>query len=345
MALPELAKFRHIARVLMLRGAFALAEKRFDDATETARVMLELGQRVGEGNLLIQRLVGVAIGALGLELVMLNALEPGSPNMYWALTDLRSPMVDMVPAIRYELSYLDRAVPELRDIESGRLSPESAGSVWVRVLEIQSQATSIPGATASRTQGQLAGAGATALLFPQAAAWMRAQGQTQEEIEALPASYVTLRYAIATHREKTDKLLSVLSLPSEEAQRVLTTMESDRPSRFNPMAMISDILRPTISRPMQSQTQIQRQVAMLRVAELLRLHAATTGSLPASLAEITVAPVPKNPANGREFLYTLKDGMAIICTEPPPQPAPGQDPDLADTRPYFSELRVTLRRE
>jgi hypothetical protein len=82
---------------------------------------------------------------------------------------------------------------------------------------------------------------------------------------------------------------------------------------------------------------------MLRTVELLRLHAASTGSLPATLEEIRVAPIPENPETGRPFVYVLKDGVGIITAIASDTHPPGAPAGEKDTRPPLSEMRVTLR--
>ncbi len=341
--LPDLARYRHITRLLRLRAAYMIATGRHDDAFETARVMIEMGRRVGQGPTLIDRLVGVAIVASGLETLMELSTTPGAPNLYWALTDLPSPVVDMTEAIRLELGFIDRAVPELREIESGRLSPESALTVWTRISDVYTEA--LPDADkGSRRQEARLGLGVmNAMLFPEAARWMQSTGKTPEQIAALPVSYVTLRYAIASYRERNDRLLAAASLPPAQARAILDSTVQPASSRANLLAGLSDILQPALGRTISIHQHIARQVAMLRTVELLRLHAASTGSLPATLEEIRVAPIPENPETGRPFDYVLKDGVGIITAIASDTHPPGAPAGEKDTRPPLSEMRVTLR--
>jgi hypothetical protein len=55
-----------------------------------------------------------------------------------------------------------------------------------------------------------------------------------------------------------------------------------------------------------------RQFAALQAVEAVRMHAATTGKLPATLAEITVVPVPPNPITRQPFPYELLDSEAVL---------------------------------
>ena len=62
----------------------------------------------------------------------------------------------------------------------------------------------------------------------------------------------------------------------------------------------------------EAQVRVQRDIDALRVVEAIRMHAAQTGSLPATLDEIKVVPVPVNPATSKPFSYQLKAGTATL---------------------------------
>ena len=66
-------------------------------------------------------------------------------------------------------------------------------------------------------------------------------------------------------------------------------------------------------------------MAQLRAVEAVRLHAATmNGSLPETLAEVTVVPVPDDPLTGKPFEYA-RSGDTFTLTAPAPvglTPAP-----------------------
>ena len=62
-----------------------------------------------------------------------------------------------------------------------------------------------------------------------------------------------------------------------------------------------------------TELRIDRHVAVLRVIEALRLHAAAhNGALPESLSQITEVPVPNDPATGEPFIYRAADSAAIL---------------------------------
>jgi hypothetical protein len=54
------------------------------------------------------------------------------------------------------------------------------------------------------------------------------------------------------------------------------------------------------------------QLNALQAIEAIRMHAAETGKLPQSLQEITIVPVPKNPATEQDYQYRLDGDTAIL---------------------------------
>ena len=118
MLLPEVQQMRMLARALHVRIRGQLADKRFDDALKTAKTMLAMARHFSEHPALISHLVGIAIGFITLEPLEEMIQQPGSPNMYWALTTLPKPLVPLHKGIqgermmwRSELKILREDVP------------------------------------------------------------------------------------------------------------------------------------------------------------------------------------------------------------------------------------------
>jgi hypothetical protein len=68
---------------------------------------------------------------------------------------------------------------------------------------------------------------------------------------------------------------------------------------------IAAILLPAVSQVLHAEVRMGRNRAALQTIEAIRMHAAVHGRLPANLNEITVVPVPANPATGQPFEYKL----------------------------------------
>ena len=79
---------------------------------------------------------------------------------------------------------------------------------------------------------------------------------------------------------------------------------------------------------------LDRKIAALRVIEALRLHAAAKGGLPDKLDEVTVAPLPLDPATGKAFEYKREGNNATLTSR-----IPGEDVAVSGLR-----YRITLRK-
>jgi hypothetical protein len=99
--------------------------------------------------------------------------------------------------------------------------------------------------------------------------------------------------------------------------------------------VLARMLLPALGRATDRFAELDRQFAMLRCVEAIRLHAAHHGlELPGSLDEIKVVPVPADPMTGLPFIYRL-NGRTIVLDAPPV-------PEGAARRPTTYEL--TFRR-
>ena len=113
----EVQTCREIANLLNLRCRLELSEGKFEDALYTLQTGLALARNVGNSDTHISNLVGIAIAA-----IMFNRVEelmqiPGSPNLFWALTALPQPFIDIRRSMQVELNTIYRSFPQLRELE------------------------------------------------------------------------------------------------------------------------------------------------------------------------------------------------------------------------------------
>jgi hypothetical protein len=91
---------------------------------------------------------------------------------------------------------------------------------------------------------------------------------------------------------------------------------------------LTSLLLPAVSGVMQAEVRMARNLAALQMIEAIRMHAAAGGGkLPAALAEVTIVPVPRNPATGEPFPYTFGTvaGTATLDVPPVSGQTPQQD--------------------
>jgi hypothetical protein len=79
------------------------------------------------------------------------------------------------------------------------------------------------------------------------------------------------------------------------------------------------MLLPAVSAAKAAEARIERDIAILRVFEAIRLYgAAHGGKLPDKLSDIAEVPIPNDPMNGTAFIYHRIHDTAILESPAPP---------------------------
>jgi hypothetical protein len=99
--------YRSLAYVLAVQARLQIVQGQYDDAVSTIRTGLTMSRNLGNSLTLIQGLIGTAIAAVMLEPTKDLIQMPDSPNLYSALGDLPSPLVDMNKALEAEMANIE----------------------------------------------------------------------------------------------------------------------------------------------------------------------------------------------------------------------------------------------
>src|SRR5262249_14110973 len=102
-----------------------------------------------------------------------------------------------------------------------------------------------------------------------------------------------------------------------------------------PLLPLSRLLQPALGKVLNARVRLDRRIAALTTIEAIRLHAAATGQLPASLDELRGAPPPLDPATGKPFAYSRAGDKALLSG---PGLA-GEKPNKSNTISYVLTLR------
>jgi hypothetical protein len=323
--LDEIQGSREVANLLQLRCRLELSEGKFDDAVHTLQTGFALARHLGEGDTLIQSLVGCAVAT-----VMLGRVEewvqiPGSPNLYWPLTALPAPFVDVRRTVRVELGTVYRSFPALRELGRARdFTPLSRAEVE-RITEglLKSWDIYAGGQGTGPDWPKRMGVAALAVkYYPDAKRYLLEHGARPEQVEAMPAVQAVLLYYLDQYNRRRDDVLAWMNLPPWQAREGLgrNFRESVRAARDSGNVLLA-LLMPAVERAHEAGVRVDRQIAVLRCAEALRLYAAAhEGAPPAKLADVPV-PLPLDPVTGQGFdgFYRTEDGKAVL--EMPPMPA------------------------
>jgi hypothetical protein len=257
--------------------------------------------------------------------VMLNQVEewvrtPGSPNLYWALTNLPQPFVDLRKPMQGERLMLDNLMPGLREALADLKAPP------MPVDKLQEMVAKLIQASGSRQPPPvLFVATLVAKKYGPAKEFLRQQGRTAEQIEAMPALQAVLMCDVAHYDRLFDEMLIVQGLPPETLLQAMVQFDRrlrDEVGRAGgPQGSVAFLLLPAVARVYSASVRLDRKINVLRCLEAIRLYAAAHGKLPDKLTDLEV-PIPMDPMTGKPFDYRLDGGKAHMnATAPPGEPA------------------------
>ena len=311
--LPDTQGMRTLSRVLTLATRFAIAEHRYDDAINYARMNYKLGQDVGSQKFLVSNLVGIAVVGMGNQTMIDLIAAPDSPNMYWALSELPRPIVSIRESIRLEMSLGPRMFPVLLDVEEREHSPEE----WARLLnevfvESRGLGDFFNGSLLEDSlTWDMAITGIAIVAYPAAKERLIQSGMEPAEVDAMPVAQVMLIdmarewQRIADEYEKWHYVDYPQSIGRmDRADREL--YEDNLAGGFG--NLLARLLLPAVSAARRAEVRVGWELDALRVIEAIRMHAAETGELPRRLDQIQVVPVPINPITRNEFVYRTQNG-------------------------------------
>jgi hypothetical protein len=325
----DIQPFRSVAALLQTRCMLELSESRFDDAIVTLQTGFALARDIGKGDTLIQGLVGIAIGSIMFGQVEQWEQVPGSPNLFWALTDLPAPLVNTAHAMRNELTTLYRSFPPLRqlirDSDKGAMSEEETNKIVSELFKIWSD---LEGSQLSDWQKKLAIAALAIKVYPEARKYLLEQGRKPEQLDAMPTLQVVLLYYVDTYDQVKDEFLKWMNVPPWEARKGMEAT-ANKVRAIGPTGNpIIALLIPTINKVYDARVRIERTADYLRCAEALRMYAAThDGKAPEKLEDVKL-PLPLDPYTGQgfdKFYKIMADGTAVFEV---PLPPPNMTPSL-----------------
>ena len=312
--LPEVQELRAMARLLHMKARLEIAEGRHEDAIKTLQLGYKMGQDTGKPLTLVHGLVGIALTDIMNEQVEQLINADGSPNLYWALTALPQPAIDMRPAMRLEMSFGTRMFKFLKDVETVQRSPEEWRRLLIQTFKELEMFGGMVGNGGSREAVQW---GVTALAmhgYPKAKRLLIAGGMDPKRVEAMPVAQVVAIHTSRTYRHIADEMFKWSLLPEAEAFQKMRQAE-DRLEELSKDEIIplARWLFPALSATRHAQLRLDRRIAALRTVEAIRMHTAVHGGrLPKSLDEITVVLPAIDPLSGKRFPYRLEGKTAIL---------------------------------
>jgi hypothetical protein len=336
---PEMQAFRLVADALELRARLEMIDGRLDKAHYTIQTGMALGRHVGEGSDLIQGLVGLSVCRDMLDRVDDFIQQPGAPNLYWSLTDLPRPLIDLRKSMQGERIRLDAVLPGVRELaQDAELKPLN----HVRLVELLERIDQVWGTiilSAEESPLSLQLVYLSSVTDKQLRKKLVDEGFPADKVEKLPAVQVFLVYEAHTFDRLYDESLKWQRLPVYEGIVPIQLAEKEvrkyRKTHFifrlgsarslwmpelfpieSQFPLASNLL-PVTWKCRLFQERLDRKVAILRTIEAIRLHAlANDGKPPAKLEDIKVVPLPIDPFTGRPFEYHAEANKATLTALP-----------------------------
>ena len=318
--LPDTQAMRTWGRLLALKARYEVATGATSQAIQTLGTGIAFGRHVGEGPFIINKLVGIALinGMLAQadELVA----RPGTPNLYWALTALPSPLVGMREAIEIERASIGRTLTGqvLEEIDLARPRSDAEWSTLLADLHARmGRADSLYGPNPQPDHALTPGLPLFRVaMLPQARDYLKAH-----QLTATSDDQALVLAIIGQYRELADENFKLAYVPYPDALKLQTgAIEPIKAAKLGP-AVSMTLLLPAVEAALRAEANLARKVAALRVIEALRLSAAEhDGQLPGTLDEVKAVPVPPDPITGRPFEYR-REGASAVLTGVSPTPA------------------------
>jgi hypothetical protein len=300
------APLQVLAEALQVRFRFEVARSQFGDAIATAKTMFALSRHLGEHPSEVADLVGLGAAHLTLDSIEEMVQQPGCPNLYWALTELPCPLVDLRKGMQGDRLRVAAMLRPIRD-DAPMADAEIEGLVG-RLSGIMSLARERAGLPPRSFRARV-----HARVKDHAPASRRRlveSGLAPKLVDQLPPTQAILLDEKRSYEIRRDDRIKLIALPLWE----LDATAGDEPAGGED-GLLTDLL-PHVAKLRRTQAQLEQQIAMLRHVEALRLHAADHGGkLPAGLADIRV-PLPVDPITGKAFAYAVDGATAHLRGAP-----------------------------
>jgi hypothetical protein len=333
---PELGPLRILATALKVRFRIEAAGRRFDDAVVTAKTMFALARHLGENPTHSANELGLFVARLAVDVLEEMVQQPGCPNLYWALTDLPMPLVDLHKGFQGERKLLETELQSLR-ADAAMTTPEEVDKVVSRLSGVMGYARMKAGQPPYPLQAELKARAKDADKVrairdrlreeKRTALAKRAPGQQDtvrdffgrllemnsalERIEKLPPLRLILLEEKQQLAIRSDERMKLLALAPWQIDKL-----SGEELEKSVNCLLAEFLPPVV-KSIRERGRLEQRIALLRYVEAMRLYAAGhDGKLPERLADIA-EPLPNDPFTGKPFVYRAKGATARLRVNSP----------------------------
>lgn len=305
--LPFLTSSRQLTVALAVRARWQISQRKYDDAIETLKSGFALARAVETDAMLMQCMVGVGDDKMILDVVAELQQSPGAPNLYWALANLPTPLIDARSAFAIHRYWSMEQVPMLAGQRIEQIDPKILRDFYYRIRgqDDQSGETSLEARVAKWME--------MVAHYCAARQYLSSIGVNNDMLVRMPVESLLAIDWIREAQAWNDDIYKWLALPYwqshaaiEKAEENLAASDS---AQANPLMSFS----PGVAAALKQIAQVERQRAMLQTIEALRAYAKMhSGKLPQSLGDLTETPAPLDPMTGKAFEYRADGTTATL---------------------------------
>ena len=326
--LPDVQQIRAIGTPLQVRFRGEIALGRFDAAIRTAKTMLAISRHMGEHPTLIGNLVGISIANLAIGPLEEMLMQPGCPNLYWALTNLPTPLVPIDRGLGGERALV---LSEFRGLDDSTTMSSDQLKKFIAHMDRLLGENKPPEPGASPVRAWLAARVNDENYIIAARQRLVEIGLIEETVRHFSTDQVVLLDEKREYEARIDDVMKIANLPIWQAETLARRTKSPLPP-----ALFADALVPGVAAVRPTQARLDQRIALLRHVEALRLYAAEhDGILPPKLSDCPV-PLPDDPFTGKPFRYEVDGNTAHLRGTPPA--------DEKDNPKYNVHYELTVRK-
>ncbi len=319
--LPYLSPMRGMCRLLTLAIRVDIKNHDWEGAQDKLQTGYAVAQQMAHGQTIIETLVGAAIAGQMNNCVKDWIGEAGSPNLFWGIAEMPSPITPLGPGITWERSFIYFDLPEWTQMMKGEGTPELFAGMVGHFMRIADGAFGTNPAGAEGQRGVfenpvLAATGLAVIEYPQAKKFLIERGAKPEEVEKRGVASVVGEFITRGYAETADELFKWVLLPSDQAVAGMgeaNKMLAELPSNSAPN-MLARWFLPALGRAVLNATKPDRQLRVMRIVEGVRDYAAVHHGLPGSVEEMGL-PVAVDPVTGKPFGFERSGEMVVITGE------------------------------
>jgi hypothetical protein len=307
----ELPALRALVTALQTRLRVQAANKKFPEAIDGAKTMFKLARDLGEYPAPEANLFGISIVHLALDTFEEMLQQPGCPNLYWALTDLPSPLVDLRKGLQGHATLVSNEFKPLRS--DAVMTEAELEKVVSRLSGMNGLAREQAGRPPWNWRAGLEARVKSPNNVRLARERLIADGVDKALVDklallALVAKFSPLQVILLDEkrdyelrRDERTKLLALAPWQIEALPVAKTAKD----------ILFQDLL-PDVVALRRGQARLEQRIALFRAIEALRMYAAEHGGkLPDTPAELPV-PLPGDPVSGKPIGYEVNNGTAHL---------------------------------